>query len=143
MIGIPHSQVDFDPRELPVIGADDGGHEVGSDHRRGPHGNFTPLQGPEAAEERLDLLVQIEEPLRIGQQGLALPGQTDPFPGAVEEPAADLILQGADLLADGRLGQEELPRCLREAPCGGHFVEGLELVNIHKNPLWKRSREII
>ena len=79
--------------------------------------------------------MQFEELLGIGQQDLAFPCEPDSLAGAVEEPAADLGLQGADLLAHGRLGQEELPGRLREASHGRHLVKCLELVDIHKNPL--------
>ena len=104
LIGVSHPQVDLDPRVLPVVCADDSGHEISADDRGGPYGDPSLLQGLQASEERLDFLMQSEEALRVDQQRLAFSGQADLFPRAVEEPAAYLVLQGADPLADRRLG---------------------------------------
>lgn len=135
LLRISHLQIDFDARIVPVVGADGGGHEVGSDYGGGAHGDLPLLERSKTAEDRIDLLMKFEELLGIGEQDLAFPCEPDSLAGAVKEPAADLGLQGADLLAHGRLGQKEFPGRLREAPHGRHLAECLELVDIHKNPL--------
>ena len=63
---------------------------------------------------------------------LAGGGERDLASGAVEQPGADFVLQGADLGGDRRLRAKALLRGAREAAEARDFEERLQLVEIHK-----------
>ena len=87
--------------------------------------------------EALDLLLQA---LKGGQDGLGEP--EEPLPGLgeaqlaladpLDEAAAQLALQGLDLLAQGRLGAEGGLRRPGEASLLGHLVKADDLLPFHK-----------
>ena len=89
------------------------------------------------AFETLDLLLQA---LKGGQDGLGEP--EEPLPGLgeaqlaladpLDEAAAQLALQGLDLLAQGRLGAESGLRRPGEASLLGHLVKTDDLLPFHK-----------
>ena len=67
----------------------------------------------------------------IRQQGASGVGEADAAADAVEQRAADLLLQGGDAFADGGLRQVQVGGGARERLAVGHFDEGGEQLGVH------------
>ncbi|KEH09445.1 hypothetical protein GY14_12720 [Delftia tsuruhatensis] len=72
------------------------------------------------------LVHEREDALRIGQQALSFQRAFHMAPAAVQQRAAHLLLQPADLLADRGLGQVHALRRAREAAGFGHGAEAAQ-----------------
>src|SRR5688572_18296900 len=71
----------------------------------------------------------------MGQDPFARLGQEQLVTHPLEQLDVELALQPLDLLADRRLGDEQLLGGHREAEVLGHRTEDLDLVEIHDGPL--------
>ncbi len=80
----------------------------------------------------LQLLPLLEEPLGKGKQLFPRGGELQTaFAQALDEYAAQLIFQGLNLLAQGRLGPKGGRRGLGKAPQLGYLVEAQKLLPFH------------
>src|SRR5262249_44278499 len=82
-----------------------------------------------------ELLLELEHPLSAAVESRAGLGRLDAAPGAVEQLAAEALLERADLQADGRLGDAEPLRRMREALALDNRAERRELARVHKQSL--------
>ena len=85
-----------------------------------------------------DLLLEHEQPMRAAIEPPAGLRRLDPAAGAVEKLRAEPLLERAHLQRDGRLGDAEPLRRLREAPPLDDGAEGRKLTRIHKRILSER-----
>ena len=67
----------------------------------------------------------------VAQERLAGGGQLDPAAGAVQQPAAELLLEPADLLAQRRLGDVQAGRGAAEVQLLGDGDEVTQLAKFH------------
>ena len=81
---------------------------------------------------RLRLVGQAQEPLGVILEEAARLGQGTVAGGAVEQALAELVLDPAHRLADGRLGSMEPPRRSGEAPFGRHGEKRRKVGQLHK-----------
>ncbi len=80
---------------------------------------------------------------RLGEFQQPFPGRGEaqpPFAQALQELAAQLLLQGPDLLAQGRLGPEGGFGGPGEAAGLGHVIKAQELLPFHKKKLYKKLK---
>ena len=82
-------------------------------------------------------LQALEDVGGIIPKGTARIGQADIVAAAVKQLHIQSLLQGADLTADGGLGNKMSPGCLSEIQCLRHSDKISQLVDIH----WIASRE--
>jgi hypothetical protein len=59
-------------------------------------------------------------------------GQGNAAPDAIEDRGAQILFQGGDALADGRLGQVQLRRRPRKGSLGGHGHESSQQIQVHR-----------
>src|SRR2546422_4377569 len=88
----------------------------------------------ELVERLLRLTLEREQAARVTEQEPARVRRRGAAAEAVEERDAELVLEGADVLGDGRLRQREGVGRAREAPQLGHLREHLEAAQIHREP---------
>ena len=134
-------QGEVDVGKLPAIELEEPGKQMiqGGEGRRQAQGSLVlPLelveiffQFGESGQHRLGELQQLG-----ARRGEAQP----PFAQALQELAAQLLLQGLDLLAQGRLGPEGGFRGPGEAAGLGHVIKAQELLPFHKNNLYKKLK---
>ena len=84
-------------------------------------------------EARLHVLVALDDLLAHLVKDLARGGELHVAARPLEEAATVAILEGADLLADRRLGHEVLGSGRGEAPRLDHVAEDLEGLEVHAN----------
>src|SRR5256885_348165 len=84
-------------------------------------------------EARLHVLVALDDLLAHLVKNLARGGELHVAARPLEEAATVAILEGADLLADRRLGHEVLGSGRGEAPGLDHVAEDLEGLEVHAN----------
>ena len=71
--------------------------------------------------------------IRIGKQGFAGCGESDPASAAVEEGDGEFGLEGLDLLGDGGLGEQEFFGGLAEVQVAGDGAEDAEAEIFHSD----------
>ena len=89
------------------------------------------LQVAQVADRRLRLLGQPHQPLGVVEQHAARFGELAVLRRTVEQPFAEVLLEAANGLADGRLGAMEPRRGPRKAPLGRDGQKDLKFSQIH------------
>ena len=135
-LGVVHLESDADAWALLLELAE----ELGHDDRRRPGRRsereraceLAVLLGRDVVEE---LLLELKHALGAAIQPPARFGGLDAPARAVEELQAEALLERPHLQRDGRLGDAEPLRRLRERPALDHRAERLQLARIHKHLL--------
>ena len=81
------------------------------------------LEAPQIVELVVDLVLDLEDPLGLLEEDAARLGQGGALAAAIEEHDAVTALQRLYLLADRRLGHEQVLRHGREIPLAGDRAE--------------------
>ena len=126
-------EVEVDLRVGLQVALDLRGQLVEADRVDGRHPHRARDHVGQRLEARLHVLVALDDLLAHLVKDLARGGELHVAARPLEETATVAILEGADLLADRRLGHEVLGSGRGEAPRLDHVAEDLEGLEVHAN----------
>lgn len=134
-------EVDRDARVLVVEVGDDGVEVIQAGRPHAAEAQV-PAQQPGDLVELVAQAVDLgDHALGVVQDEVAFGRQVDAATRAREERDAELGLQAAELLGDGRLGEMQLLTGLREGPVAGDRDDRSEVPEFHRDkPLTRPSR---